>query len=63
MNPIGKVFSLEELNLIAELCIKYDVMCISDEVYEWMVYEPTKHTRIGKTYLEALKKYFAVLHS
>lgn len=46
-NPLGKVFTLEELTLIADLCKKYNVLCISDEVYEWMVYAPYKHIRIG----------------
>ncbi|XP_054273639.1 kynurenine aminotransferase [Macrosteles quadrilineatus] len=46
-NPVGKVFSLEELTLIADLCKKWDVLCISDEVYEHMVYKPFKHIRIA----------------
>lgn len=47
MNPLGKVFTRKELNLIAELCIKHNVICLSDEVYEWLVYEPAKHVKIG----------------
>jgi len=47
-NPIGKVFTLEELTLIADLCKKWNVLCISDEVYEWMVYKPARHIRIGE---------------
>ncbi len=43
-NPSGKVFTQEELKLIAELCIKYDVYAIMDEVYEHIVYAPHKHT-------------------
>ncbi|KAF7286255.1 hypothetical protein GWI33_006550 [Rhynchophorus ferrugineus] len=46
-NPLGKVFTLEELTFIADLCKKYNVLCISDEVYEWMVYEPREHVRIA----------------
>ncbi len=42
-NPSGKVFTLDELKLIAELCIRYDVYCIMDEVYEHIVYEGHKH--------------------
>ncbi len=38
-NPTGKVYSREELRLLAELCIEHDVLCISDEVYEHMVYD------------------------
>ncbi|XP_038601697.1 kynurenine--oxoglutarate transaminase 3 isoform X2 [Tachyglossus aculeatus] len=46
-NPIGKVFTKEELQVIAELCIKYDTLCISDEVYEWLVYPGNKHMKIA----------------
>ena len=42
-NPSGKVFTYEELKLIADLCIKYDVYAIMDEVYEHIVYEGHKH--------------------
>ncbi|CAH1402607.1 unnamed protein product [Nezara viridula] len=46
-NPLGKVFTYEELTVIADLCKKFNVLCISDEVYEWMVYEPYQHIRIA----------------
>ncbi|KAM9271240.1 kynurenine--oxoglutarate transaminase 1-like [Morus bassanus] len=46
-NPLGKVFSREELELIADLCVKHDILCISDEVYEWLVYDGKKHIRIA----------------
>ncbi|CAH1101417.1 unnamed protein product [Psylliodes chrysocephalus] len=46
-NPLGKVFSMEELTHIADLCKKWNVLCISDEVYEWLVYKPHKHIRIA----------------
>jgi aspartate/methionine/tyrosine aminotransferase len=38
-NPTGKVFSREELELIAELCQDHDVVAITDEIYEHLVYE------------------------
>lgn len=38
-NPTGKVFSREELGLIAELCIRHDVIAITDEVYEHLIYD------------------------
>ncbi len=37
-NPTGKVFSHEELALVAELCQTYDVLCITDEIYEHIHY-------------------------
>ncbi|EDV22343.1 uncharacterized protein TRIADDRAFT_28708, partial [Trichoplax adhaerens] len=46
-NPTGKVFSLQELEVIAELCIKNNTICISDEVYEWLVYPGISHIRIA----------------
>uniref|UniRef100_A0A8D0DVG4 Kynurenine--oxoglutarate transaminase 3 n=1 Tax=Salvator merianae TaxID=96440 RepID=A0A8D0DVG4_SALMN len=46
-NPIGKIFTKEELQIIADLCIKHDTLCISDEVYEWMVYNGNKHIKIA----------------
>ncbi|MDE7247153.1 MAG: aminotransferase class I/II-fold pyridoxal phosphate-dependent enzyme [Lachnospiraceae bacterium] len=42
-NPCGKVFTREELNLIAEIAIKYDIYVITDEVYEHIVYKPNIH--------------------
>jgi N-succinyldiaminopimelate aminotransferase len=38
-NPTGRVFGRAELTLVAETCAKHDLVCISDEVYEHLVYE------------------------
>ncbi|XP_068609226.1 uncharacterized protein [Brachionichthys hirsutus] len=46
-NPLGKVYRGEELQLIADLCIKHDVICVSDEVYEWLTYDGAKHVKIA----------------
>jgi Aspartate/tyrosine/aromatic aminotransferase len=46
-NPSGKVFTKEELKIIADLAIKYDSFVITDEVYEHIVYEPYQHTYIN----------------
>ena len=43
-NPCGKVFTRDELELIAGLAKKYDVYVITDEVYEHIVYAPRTHT-------------------
>ena len=45
-NPTGKVYSMEELHLIAELCRRYDAIAVTDEIYEHLVYEG-EHVRIG----------------
>lgn len=42
-NPCGKVFTYDELLVIAELAKKYDAYVVTDEVYEHIVYEPNKH--------------------
>lgn len=42
-NPVGKVFTKEELLDIAALVEKYDAFVITDDVYEHIVYEPHKH--------------------
>lgn len=42
-NPSGKVFTLEELTFIADLCKKYDTYAIMDEVYEHIIYEGYHH--------------------
>ncbi|XP_071768062.1 kynurenine--oxoglutarate transaminase 1 [Centroberyx gerrardi] len=46
-NPLGKVYKTEELQMIADLCIKHDLLCISDEVYEWLTYDGAKHVKIA----------------
>ncbi|KAK3509477.1 hypothetical protein QTP70_035120 [Hemibagrus guttatus] len=46
-NPLGRVFQREELQMIADLCIKHDVVCISDEVYEWLTYDGVQHIKMA----------------
>lgn len=48
-NPCGKVFTYEELSIIADLAKKYDAYVVTDEVYEHIVYAPNKHV-----YMQAL---------
>ena len=43
-NPCGKVFTYDELKIIADLAGKYDTFVITDEVYEHIIYAPHKHT-------------------
>lgn len=45
-NPAGKVFTLEELEAIAELCKRHDLLCITDEIYEYITYD-TPHTSMA----------------
>jgi aspartate/methionine/tyrosine aminotransferase len=42
-NPTGKVFTRAELELIRNLCLEFDVLAITDEIYEHILYDGTKH--------------------
>ncbi|HEY7601461.1 MAG TPA: aminotransferase class I/II-fold pyridoxal phosphate-dependent enzyme [Methylomirabilota bacterium] len=46
-NPTGKVFTRKELEIIAELCQRHDVIAITDEIYEHMVYDGHEHIPIA----------------
>jgi aspartate/methionine/tyrosine aminotransferase len=46
-NPTGKVFSREELETVAALCRKWDVLAISDEIYEHIIYDGHRHIPIA----------------
>jgi N-succinyldiaminopimelate aminotransferase len=47
-NPTGKVYGEAELGLIAELCQKWNVLALSDEVYEHIVFDGAKHVRLAQ---------------
>lgn len=46
-NPTGKVFSREELQAIADLCQQHDVLAITDEIYEYILYDGAEHVSIA----------------
>jgi aminotransferase len=46
-NPTGKVFTLQELETIALLCQRHDVLAITDEIYEHIVYDGRRHVPIA----------------
>lgn len=46
-NPSGTVFNRDELQLIAELCCEHDVLAITDEVYEHLVYDGASHLHLA----------------
>jgi aminotransferase len=46
-NPSGKVFSYQELSLIADLCQEHDALAITDEIYEHILYDGVKHISIA----------------
>jgi aspartate aminotransferase len=46
-NPTGAVYTKKELEEIAEICLKYKILVISDEIYERLVYDDTEHISIA----------------
>ncbi|XP_020102454.1 uncharacterized protein LOC109720005 [Ananas comosus] len=46
-NPTGKVFSMEELKVIAEACCNKDCIAITDEVYEYITFDMQRHTSLA----------------
>ena len=53
-NPTGKVFTRSELELIRDLCVEFDVLAITDEIYEHILYEGTEH--ISMVSLEGMRE-------
>jgi aminotransferase len=46
-NPTGKVFTREELEIIRDLCVKFNVLAITDEIYEHIIYDDAQHVSIA----------------
>ncbi len=55
-NPSGTVYSREELVEIAKICIKYNLLVISDEIYERLVYDDTEHVSIASVLPEMYER-------
>jgi aminotransferase len=46
-NPSGRVFTDQELSIIRDLCVKHDVVAITDEIYEHLVFDGLRHIPIA----------------
>jgi aminotransferase len=46
-NPTGKVFARDELEAIAALCVRFDAIAITDEIYEHITYDGARHVPIA----------------
>ncbi|HET6398879.1 MAG TPA: aminotransferase class I/II-fold pyridoxal phosphate-dependent enzyme [Candidatus Thermoplasmatota archaeon] len=42
-NPTGRMFTMESLRLVRDLCVDNDVLCVTDEIYEELVYDGKRH--------------------
>lgn len=47
-NPTGKVFTRAELELIRNLCVEFNVLAITDEIYEHILYDGTQHISMAR---------------
>lgn len=55
-NPTGMIYSREELEEIAEVIVRRDIYCVSDEMYEYLIYGDEKHVSIASLNEEIYKK-------
>ncbi|XP_054156667.1 kynurenine aminotransferase-like isoform X2 [Oppia nitens] len=46
-NPLGKIYTKDELQMIGNLCKKYNTIAVMDEVYEWISYKGEQHLRMA----------------
>jgi len=60
-NPTGKVFSREEMEMIARFCRRHDVIAITDEIYEFIIYEGRQHIAIAS--LEGMRERSVTVNS
>jgi aminotransferase len=60
-NPTGKVFEREELEYIAGLCREFDVLAITDEIYEHIVYDGATHIPIAS--LDGMRERSVLINS
>jgi aspartate aminotransferase len=51
-NPTGSVYSAELLQKLARIIVKHDLYCLSDEIYEHLVYDQATHTSIAACHPE-----------
>lgn len=60
-NPTGMVYSKEELEKLGEVCLKHNILIVSDEIYEKLIYGETPHVSIAQL-SEELKKQTVVIN-
>jgi aspartate/methionine/tyrosine aminotransferase len=59
-NPTGKVFTRTELEFIRDLCVRWNVYCITDEIYEHILYDGTEHISMAR--LEGMRERTIVIN-
>jgi aspartate/methionine/tyrosine aminotransferase len=59
-NPTGKVFSRAELEFIRDLCLRWNSYCITDEIYEHILYDGTEHLTMAR--LDGMREHTIVIN-
>ena len=59
-NPTGKVFSRAELEFIRDLCLRWNCYCITDEIYEHILYDGTQHFCMAR--LDGMREHTIVIN-
>ncbi len=64
-NPTGKVFTMEEMEFIADLCMEFDVICYTDEIYEHILYprDGKKIDHISMAQIDGMRDRTVVVNS
>ena len=60
-NPTGKVFDRAEMEMVARLCRRHDVIAITDEIYEFILYDGCRHISIAS--LEGMRERSVTVNS
>ena len=47
-NPTGMIYSKEELQQLGEVCLEHDILIVSDEIYEKLIYGGVEYTSIAQ---------------
>ena len=55
-NPVGRVWTADELTTMAELCLKHNVLIVADEIHADLIFEPNKHIPIATLSPEVANK-------
>ncbi|WP_163526205.1 pyridoxal phosphate-dependent aminotransferase [Halobacillus ihumii] len=55
-NPTGMIYSEDELRAIGEVCVKHDILIVSDEIYEKLIYSDDQHVSMAQLSDELFKQ-------
>jgi aspartate/methionine/tyrosine aminotransferase len=59
-NPTGKVFTRDELEFIRDLCVRWNAYCITDEIYEHILYDGAEHVSMAQ--IEGMREHTIVIN-